>query len=195
MEITTLILAIVATLIAVATFVWTFVINRHETKRKKFEFTYLHYNEILKWYERIIKVLKEFQLNQNISKEEKEILLVELSSLIDVGRFYFPNDKTSGFGKEKPSAYKGLRVLVLDLLVLLYKIFQSNMISHYDKVESIMRYFTSEVFDYLEPNRLRLDIKSYSKLSKTDNTIQNSDTILNAEMDEMVYKSNHNMPF
>ncbi len=71
----------------------------------------------------IIEILIYLQLN-NVDHDLKMKKLSKLSSLIEQGRFYFPNiDRGDGFGKDKPSAYQGYRNIVLDTLVYLYQIF------------------------------------------------------------------------
>jgi hypothetical protein len=56
-------------------------------------------------------------LNGHVTTDKNE-LLSQLSSLIEIGRLYFPNiDKKDNFGKEKPKIYQGHRNLVFVFLV------------------------------------------------------------------------------
>lgn len=82
-------------------------------------------------------------------------MLAKLSSLIESGRFYFPNiDRKDGFGKQKPIAYQGYRNVILDFLVYEYQLFEKDDYVQYLKhAESLQRLFTSYVFQYLEPSK------------------------------------------
>ncbi|WP_426702285.1 hypothetical protein ACPPVV_04545 [Rhodanobacter sp. Col0626] len=76
-----------------------------------------------------------------------------LSSLIEQGRFYFPNIVQNSYGASKPAAYRGYRNLALDFLVEFY-----NIVTHAAQDESdrnslttLQRYFTSIVFQVVRP--------------------------------------------
>jgi hypothetical protein len=44
------------------------------------------------------------------------------SSLWDRGRFFFPNERQDAFGKDKPSAFQGIRPPILDMLMLCFEL-------------------------------------------------------------------------
>lgn len=93
--------------------------------------------------------------------------LCRLSSLIEQGKFYFPNiNKHDGFGKEKPIAYQGYRNVILDFLVYEYQIFEKkDCENHLKHAEMLERLFTSYVFQYLEPHKHRKKIRKNTTIS------------------------------
>lgn len=52
-------------------------------------------------------------------------LRIRLSSLVDQGRWLFPNDETTPFGQTKNAAYRGFRAKVLDHLVRVYQLLET----------------------------------------------------------------------
>lgn len=70
---------------------------------KRFELSEQYKNELLTWYGKVVFIIRK--LEGNCKGTERSNALQELSALIEIGRFYFPNiDKKDGFGKEKPCA-------------------------------------------------------------------------------------------
>jgi hypothetical protein len=139
------------------------------TNTKRYELKTAHRKEILNWYNATNEVLIDLKINvasKNLSKENKINLLSKLSSKIDLGRFYFPNiDKGDNYGKEKPQAYKGYRNLILDLLVFSYRLFERDDSNNYLKhAEILQRYFTSFVFEILNPQKHIEETKKYTKM-------------------------------
>ncbi len=84
--------------------------------------------------------------------------MAQLYTLIEQGRFYFPNiDKKDGFGTDKPPAYRGYRNLALDFLVASYNLLHETPSEEgRRKLELLQRNFTSVVFELVRP-RSRLD--------------------------------------
>jgi len=78
-------------------------------------------NQLLIWHASVVDVLIELhsilKLNSN---EPNRIKLARLSSLIEQGRFYFPNIIPDDFGTDQPPAYRGYRIVALDFLVAPY---------------------------------------------------------------------------
>ena len=96
---------------------------------KKYELSSAHRKELLDWFNKTVEVLIVLRLNTECNNDYDKINdMAKLSSLIECGRFYFPNvDKGDGFGREKPSAYAGYREIALELLVYSYNIFQKDV--------------------------------------------------------------------
>lgn len=116
--------AIISLLISIAALIYSFVSNT-----KKYELTYQYYNDILIWHNQVIEVLTSLRLNRPNANLKKQ-MLSKLSSLIESGRFYFPNiDRKDGFGNQKPIAYQGYRNVILDFLVYEYQLFQNEFLS------------------------------------------------------------------
>lgn len=110
--------------------------------------------ELLDWHNRVIDVLMRFRHLQR-TKDSLDFRqdLACLSSLIEQGRFYFPNLVQSSYGSNKPAAYRGYRNLALDFLVEFYDIVNhsSHDESDHDLLVTLQRYFTSIVFQIVRP--------------------------------------------
>jgi len=83
-----------------------------------------------------------------------------LSTLTDVGRWFFPNDSPEKYGTDKELAYKGLRPRVLDPIVASYRFVSTINYEDGDKNHGIRRdligekkQFVSEVQIALDPRR------------------------------------------
>ena len=147
-------IAAISLSISVIALIYSFISNT-----KKYELTYQYYNDILIWHNQVIEVLTSLKLNDT-NDELKKQMLVKLSSLIESGRFYFPNiDRKDGFEKQKPIAYQGYRNVILDFLVYEYQLFEKDDYKQYLKhAEILQRFFTSYVFQYLEPSKQKKKI-------------------------------------
>lgn len=134
------------------------------TNTKKFELSEQYKKELLDWYGKVINSICKLKVVKK--EDDKNIILQELSALIEIGRFYFPNiDKKDGFGKEKPSAYQGYRHIALDFLVLIYEIGKNDSSYQYiNRIEEMQRQFTSIVFDVVSPNERIKFVKQYTNI-------------------------------
>jgi hypothetical protein len=153
-----------ALILSIIAFLYTYFTN---TKRYELHFQYRA--EILSWYKETNQILihlrVEAEKNSNNGVLKRE-LLSRLSSNIELGRFYFPNIIDGiNYGKNKPIAYQGFRNLTLDFLVFSYRLFDKNDANQYlDHAEALQRYFTSSVFEIVEPrNFLKQTEKHTSK--------------------------------
>lgn len=135
------------------------------TNTKRFELSEQYKNELLSWYGKVVFVISKLQGECN--EKERNNALQELSALIEIGRFYFPNiNKKDGFGKEKPLAYQGYRHVALDFLVLIYQMGNDTNISKCrKKIEYMERNFTSIVFEIVSPDKRIKSIKQYAKIT------------------------------
>ncbi len=89
----------------------------------------LRLDEVATWAERSISALQRVVLmtgNYPSSVEDRDRALrelgVELSVLVEVGRMFFRNDVSSGYGNHKEPAYRGLRPLLLDHVLLSHEV-------------------------------------------------------------------------
>lgn len=120
--------AVISLPISVIALIYSFISNT-----KKYELTYQYYNDVLIWHNQVVEVLTSLRLN-GTDNELKKQMLSKLSSLIESGRFYFPNiDRKDGFGKQKPIAYQGYRNVILDFLVYEYQLFEKDDYAKYLK--------------------------------------------------------------
>ena len=158
-------LGIVATIIiAVIGGVYTIVTNT-----KKYELTESFRRELLEWYTSVVTLMmgcihyyEEGILFEKEFSAKKAEMMSLLSSYIEVGRFYFPNVlKKDRFGEKKPSAYQGYRHIYLEFLVSFYDLLSApKETKQLSKLRHLERYFTSAIFDMVEP---RKRIKDYAK--------------------------------
>lgn len=158
-------IAIISLVIAVIALGYSILSNT-----KKYELTYQYYNDILNWHNEVVETLIAL-IYASEHDNDKSPHLIKLSSLIEKGRFYFPNiDKKDGFGKNKPCAYRGYRNVILDFLVFEYQIFEKDNSKTYVKhAESLQRLFTSHIFQYLKPEEQSKKIKRHTSIVLTDN--------------------------
>lgn len=115
--------------------------------------------ELLDWHNRVVDVLMRFRhLNRPQDAADFQQDLACLSSLIEQGRFYFPNLVENNHGSTKPAAYRGYRNLALDFLVEFYEITSHTSYEKNDRdsLMALQRYFTSIVFQIVRPKD-RLD--------------------------------------
>ena len=123
-------------------------------------------NNLLRWHGEVMRTLTRLRLggaDYRIEHQHNDLAL--LSALIEEGRFFFPNiDRGNNFGNTKPPAYRGYRNLTLDFLIALYNLYSdwdySNTSEHekaIKKARNLERYFTSVVFEMVEPVK-RLEI-------------------------------------
>ena len=110
--------------------------------------------ELLDWHNRVVDVLMRFRhLERCNDSHEFRSDVACLSSLIEQGRFYFPNIVQNNHGADKPAAYRGYRNLALDLLVEFYEVVTHTSHDEADEPSliALQRYFTSIVFQIVRP--------------------------------------------
>ena len=108
------------------------------TNSKKYELAEQYKCEMLAWYEKVVMTIMRLTASQSAGngaeRENISTELAELSALIEISRFFFPNiDKQDGHGSEKPRAYRGYRHMALDFLVYIYQIGLKGNSSDYKK--------------------------------------------------------------
>lgn len=159
----TIMIAIFSVCVSIVSFAYSILTNR-------FVISSNERKNILEWYEKVNDILTSLKDNATrVDFTNNTELLNKLSSLIEVGRFYFPNiDKGDNFGLNKPTAYKGYRNIILDLLVYYYDICRDKDSTRYIKhLDVLRRNFTSYLFLSLTPNNYNKQMKknSYIKLN------------------------------
>jgi hypothetical protein len=110
--------------------------------------------ELLDWHNRVLDVLMRFRhLRRAKDSPDFQQDLACLSSLIEQGRFYFPNLVQNSYGSSKPAAYRGYRNLALDFLVEFYDIVNrsNHDKSDHDLLGALQRHLTSIVFQIVRP--------------------------------------------
>ena len=139
------------------------------TNTKRYELTECYRKELLEWYTKTVEIMialihhakfDDPHTQESIAKKTE--LLSRLSVQVEVGRFYFPNvDRKDRFGDHKPSAYRGRRHIVLELLLHFYKTASwEDCGAKIGTLRECERHFTSILFDTIEPRKRN---KLYSK--------------------------------
>lgn len=125
-----------------------------DRKKERYAIVSDYCKQLIEWHGRTVEILIELRVfTREGNRSKTKELLMNLSSQIEKGRFYFPNiDRYNGFGNDKPIAYRGYRNLTLDFLVYSYNLFNredaSNFLRH---AEVLQREFTSIVFSVVRP--------------------------------------------
>ncbi|MGJ7913797.1 hypothetical protein [Neobacillus sp. LXY-1] len=158
--------AIFSVIISLLAFFYTFKSNT-----KKYELSSSFRKELVDWFTQTIRILIELKLlaKANERKSKYTELLAKLSAQIEIGRLYFPNiNKSDKFGEDKPIAYQGYRNVVLEFLVLSYRIFDKEDANKYVKhAEYLQREFTSQLFEVINPTRVLNDVKKLTSRTFT----------------------------
>ena len=157
------------------------------TNTKKYELSSAHRQELLNWHNETIETLITLKLQIQHDNYDKISTMSKLSTLIEQGRFYFPNvDKGDGFGKEKPPAYGGYRDIALEFLVYSYNTFQREDAHEYTQhLEQLQRLFTSRIFSVLEPRKHNRQIKKHTSVSMGDG--MSLEDFLRADVENLDY--------
>lgn len=111
-------------------------------------------NQLLAWHASVIDILLSVSsASKHNEDEKKKDLLIKLSSLIEQGRFYFPNINRGGYGTKKPPAYRGYRNVALDFLVASYNLHHKPYSAHTEiQANHLQKLFTSVVFEVVRPS-------------------------------------------
>lgn len=156
------------------------------TNTKIYELTVNYKNEVIDWYSLVIDemiLLIHMVRTDDFDSSSKIRSLATLSSLIERGRFFYPNVHIGdNYGADKPIAYRGYRSIPLEFLVYFYEIAKKNNAGEYEKhLFFLERHFTSYIFENLDPISHN---KQRSKIMKVkyDDT-KNLDDFLEAEPD------------
>jgi len=125
-----------------------------DRSRAAFELESHYSDSLLSWHASVVDVLVRLRsLPRPVESDGHRQDLASLSSLIEQGRFYFPNiDRQDRFGEEKPAAYRGYRNLALDFLVSSFNLLHDEPSNERDAdANMLQRYFTSVVFEVVRP--------------------------------------------
>lgn len=102
-------------------------------------------------------------LEENQRKETLFNALHKISALIDRGRWFFPNQWSDEYGKNKEPAYRGIRQPILDQLVeaydLIKEIQKSGSFENALLLTHSQRLFVSEVQQVLNPRRRNEEVQ------------------------------------
>lgn len=133
---------------------------------QKNELKLQYHNEVRCWASECIMTIGEILAlcdiksgTANHKEEEKLKLIYRISSLLDSGRWFFPNDRSVRTGLHNPEAFQGDRHKVLNNLFGVYKYglkIEINEASDNEKVKreiwSRRRNFTNLIQQYVQTN-------------------------------------------
>ena len=157
-------IAIISIIIAIFSLMYSAITNID-----KFVISASERKNILDWYEKTNTVIEMLMTQIDATDEKiKKETLATLSTMIEVGRFYFPNI-SNGIGKHKPAAYQGSRHSILNFLIYIYNIGKDKDISkHINHIIILRKAYTSAVFVYLKPREYLRKLKQNSYLKISD---------------------------
>ena len=154
-------ISVVALAVSVAAAAGTIVINLRGQRRQ-------YFSELRRWADEGCDELSEAvhlcDLDPTTSAIDfvarRHALRVSISSLIDRGRWFFPNLREHEVGVDRDKAFRGFRPPVLDELVAAYKLVgRMDPASHAANGElreplvAAKRRFSSEIQIYLDPRK------------------------------------------
>lgn len=139
-------------------------------------------SDVIRWTCDCVSVLSEmetfvecFDPRNPVSgqSERHQELCTRLSTLIDIGRLYFPNEAPESKGGDKPVAYQGSRQHIMSVLVFAYNKFKSitkwtdadgrpNALA---KLNDYRRRFVSEAQIAIDPRRY-IALKEMNELKR-----------------------------
>jgi len=120
--------------------------------------------EVRSWSSEVNNILS--QASYGTRAEESEHLdqvrwAQELSALIEIGRFYLPNQRQDEHGMDKPLAYRGFRHAALDPLVAAVRVIEGDAkytLPKADILWELRREFVSTLFRILGPEHHNKEI-------------------------------------
>ncbi|MDR0966879.1 MAG: hypothetical protein LBM75_10365 [Myxococcales bacterium] len=154
---------------------------------KKYELSVTQRSDLMSWHKEVVALLIKVRECLCAKVEFNKVdYLAQLSTLIEQGRFYFPNiESKSGYGKEKPLAYRGFREATLEFLVFSYDIIKNEKAENYtDHLCRLQRLFTSSIFHILQPRKHNKLVEKFTSL-RLDRGINSIDFMMS---DPELYK-------
>lgn len=123
-----------------------------------------HFNAVRSWADQVCCAIADathlVEQPQSFGDAKKSVL-VRLSSLIDTGRWYFPNQWSDDYGTHKEPAYRGIRQPVLDCIVDAYNGLRDAEVGNGAKgrIVAAQREFVSHIQTVLNPRAREREIK------------------------------------
>jgi len=146
--------------------------------RQKYESAASARKEMLEWFYETTNTLMILKacVAQRKPRSDPEMTkqVAKLASLIELGRFYFPNMlRGDGFGKEKPLAYRGYNNVALEFLLHFYDaILLEDSYGQFEHtygftelLDKLQREYTSIIYRILKPRKHIDRIRKHAGLS------------------------------
>lgn len=146
---------------------------------QKFNVIQLYRSKVINWANEVLAVMSECvticELDPTRAPDffgRRNHLRTRLSELIDRGRWFFENDKSTGYGQWKQGAYQGIAPETIDCIKevlchvekLNYREIDSNP-SQRQSIVDQKRKFTSEIQEFAEPKKALEDLEKLLGLS------------------------------
>lgn len=111
-----------------------------------------HFDAVRDWAQQVCFTLADAM---HVHQDQRAAVLSKLSALIDIGRWYFPNQWSEKYGIDKEPAYRGLRQPVLDCLVAAYDDLSDEIPATElrSRLEACQRHFVSQIQLVIDPRR------------------------------------------
>ncbi|PWJ91698.1 hypothetical protein C8D77_103396 [Mesorhizobium loti] len=111
-----------------------------------------HFDAVREWAQDVCFAISEAA---HVREGLRAPVLSKLSALIDIGRWYFPNQWSDKYGIDKEPAYRGIRQPVLDCLVAAYDHLSDGTPTAElkDELEDCRRHFVSQIQLVIDPRR------------------------------------------
>ncbi|TPK75522.1 hypothetical protein FJ930_05370 [Mesorhizobium sp. B2-4-15] len=111
-----------------------------------------HFDAVRDWSQQVCFTVADAM---HVKEEQRGAVLSKLSALIDIGRWYFPNQWSEKYGIDKEPAYRGLRQPVLDCLVAAYDGLSDRTPNAElrSQLEACQRHFVSQIQLVIDPRR------------------------------------------
>lgn len=117
--------------------------------------------ELRSWSGKVLLVLSKAAYgleSSNSADSDRTAWTQELSALIELGRFYLPNQRQDAWGLDKPVAYRGYRHAALDPLVAAVRVLVNREINGGQLLFELRREFVSALFMILGPEHYNREV-------------------------------------
>ncbi|MBX7233929.1 MAG: hypothetical protein K1X65_06045 [Caldilineales bacterium] len=131
-----------------------------------------YYSELQRWADAVVDAMTEAiylcdssPTANEIDKSATRIRTARqtLSSLIDRGRFFLPNEERDAVGQDKPSAYRGFRQPALSYIVAAYEVLERTDTlpnqSSFSRLWSLRKHFVSAIQVILDPEEREKELR------------------------------------
>lgn len=154
--------ALVVSAIAIVASIYSAMRQEHLVKT---EIKLQRDTDLLKWGADCVRILQEmieftFRIYHDTHEELEDMrtnLLSEVSVLIDIGRWYLPNLKTSEEPDEGQAAYKGYRPVAIDALLYSYRVFKSFNFDDKERINDLRQYLVTAKRELVSQIQAKVD--------------------------------------
>jgi hypothetical protein len=161
---------IATALVALAALAMSIVLARGQSRLEKERLRLQRDSDVIEWTRLMLdalcaaeNLLGRTYLDELEFRRSRDDILVRISSLVELGRLYFPNYSFGKLGLEKEPVYQGRRHPILDGPIWIYDLIRElspGRASHFpeisDRIVRCRRDFLSTVQGQVQPDRIKL---------------------------------------